>query len=335
MKMHKIMFTMTMLMGTLMTISAYSWLTMWMGLEINLISIIPIMMQKKNLFSSEASMKYFITQAMASTVLLAAVILLLMENEFIYPQMNLPLNLMMNSALLTKAGAAPFHFWLPEVIEGLSWMNALILLTWQKIAPMIMLMTNLISNYLLTASIVISLLTSTIGAFNQVSLRKIMALSSINHMAWMMATMMISLSTWTAYFLVYSVINLNIMLTFKATKTFYTSQMSNFSNKNKMTKIALMMNFMSLGGLPPFIGFMPKWLVINWATKNSLIMLILIMVVTTLIMLFVYIRMMLPSLVMATTEPKLNSEISDSWMYAMNTLNISSLLLCTLISNSY
>nr|QWY25993.1 NADH dehydrogenase subunit 2 [Morphostenophanes yunnanus] len=333
--MHRIVFINTMVMGTLLTVSSYSWLTMWLGLEINLLSIVPIFMQKNNMLSTEAAMKYFITQTMASTALLAAVIVLLMENEFIFPQMNLALNLMMNSALLTKAGAAPFHFWLPEVIEGLSWNNTLITLTWQKIAPMIMLTTNSISNFLLTASIMFSLLASTLSAFNQISLRKIMALSSINHIAWMLATMMISLSTWVSYFLVYSLINLNIVLTFKATKTFYTTQLNNFVNKNKMTKMSLMLQFMSLGGLPPFIGFLPKWLVINWMTKNSMIAITLIMVLATLVMLFIYMRMVMPSLIMATTEPKLNSEISTSWLHATNTMNIVSMLLCTLILNSY
>ncbi|CAH1384876.1 unnamed protein product [Tenebrio molitor] len=91
-----------------------------MGLEINLLSVIPIFSEKKNVFSTEASIKYFITQAIASLILLISVIILLLTNEFINPLINSTLILILNSALIIKLGAAPFHFWFPEVIEGLN-----------------------------------------------------------------------------------------------------------------------------------------------------------------------------------------------------------------------
>nr|YP_010049252.1 NADH dehydrogenase subunit 2 [Promethis valgipes]QPL15587.1 NADH dehydrogenase subunit 2 [Promethis valgipes] len=335
MKLHKLVFVSSMILGTLITASSYSWFSMWMGLEINLLSIIPLFSDSKNMLSSEAALKYFITQAMASLVLLMAVIMLLLTEEFIHPQMNFAFMMMMNTALLTKVGAAPFHFWFPEVIEGLSWMNALILLTWQKIAPMMMIMVNKINTQFLISIIFTCLVASTLSGFNQISLRKILAFSSINHIAWMLATMMISLSTWTVYFLVYSLINANIVILFLMTKSFYLNQISNMLNQNKMVKLSFMINFLSLGGLPPFIGFMPKWLVINWMTNQGMILITVTLIVTTLVMLYIYMRVLMSSMVLSTEEPKISINVSSSTLSMTNFLSISSLAFCTLIPSFY
>nr|AIW64842.1 NADH dehydrogenase subunit 2 [Tribolium castaneum] len=330
--MYKILFLNSMVLGTLISISSYSWLSMWMGLEINLLSIIPLFSNNKNIFSSESALKYFITQAMASLILLMAILLLLLTNEFIHPLMNSSLKVMMDSALLTKLGAAPFHFWFPEVIEGLNWTNSFILLTWQKIAPMIM--NNKINSKLIIMMIVISLTISTISGMNQMSIRKILAYSSINHIAWMLSTLMISLSTWLFYFLIYSIINMNIVFILNSTKTFFVNQMNNILLKNKLVKFTFMTNFLSLGGLPPFLGFLPKWLVINWLVSNQLSMIALVLIIFTLIMTFIYTRLILSSLTISTSEMMTKTEIPNNIaIIFINTISLLGLLFCTFSFN--
>nr|AYQ19026.1 NADH dehydrogenase subunit 2 [Amarygmini sp. ACP-2013] len=336
MKIYKIIFFNSMVMGTMISISSYSWMSMWMGLEINLLSIIPLFSNTKNVLSSESSMKYFITQAMASLILLMTVIMLLMSEEFINPQMNFYLSMMMNSALLTKLGAAPFHFWFPEVIEGLSWTNSLILLTWQKIAPMMLIMNMKMNTTFLTMVIIMSLMISTISGFNQISLRKILAFSSINHIAWMLSSMMMSFQSWVIYFSIYSILNINIVTMFNKTKSFYTNQINNIMNNSKMFKFTMMTNFLSLGGLPPFIGFLPKWIIINWMTSNNMMMIAAIMIITTLIMLFIYIRVIMSSMMINTTEQKnLSLKFSNKILITINVITISSLMMCTFIMNLF
>nr|YP_010464236.1 NADH dehydrogenase subunit 2 [Borboresthes tibialis]UUL71613.1 NADH dehydrogenase subunit 2 [Borboresthes tibialis] len=334
MKINKIIFLNSMILGTLIAISSYSWMSMWMGLEINLLSIIPLFSESKNIFASESAMKYFITQAMASLILLTAVIMLLTSEEFISPLMNFSFNMMMNTALLTKLGAAPMHFWFPEVIEGLSWSNSLILLTWQKIAPMMLIMNMNMSKTFLVTIIVMCLLISTISGFNQISLRKIMAFSSINHIAWMLSTLLMSLSTWTVYFVTYVFMNINITMIFSSTKSFYLNQINNVMNQQKPIKFCLQLNFLSLGGLPPFVGFLPKWLAINWMTNMNMMFLSALMIATTLIMLFIYIRIMMSSMLLFTNEPKMKSIKTNNFVFmALNMLMITSLILSTLIFN--
>nr|AOY39128.1 NADH dehydrogenase subunit 2 [Stenotrachelus aeneus] len=328
------LFLNSMIMGTLISISSYSWMGMWMGLEINLLSMIPLFNSTKNMYSSESSLKYFLSQTMASLILLYSIILMLIFCEFITPMMNFTLNLMLDSALLTKLGAAPFHFWFPEVMEGLSWMNCLLLLTWQKIAPMMLIMNKMINMNLLFMVIFLSLLISGLMGLNQTSLRKIMAFSSINHIAWMLSVSNHSYSVWTIYFITYSIISLNLIWLFNMSNSFFLKQMFNLFKNNKMLKLFMMMNFFSLGGLPPFIGFLPKWLVINFLINNNLFMQSFLLIIFTLITLYIYIRMMLNSLVMFSEESKiLNSNMNMFFMLFINFSSLMLLIICTLIFN--
>nr|ARH54013.1 NADH dehydrogenase subunit 2 [Stricticollis tobias] len=323
-------FANSMIIGTLISISSYSWMGMWMGLEINLLSIIPLINSSKNMFSSESSLKYFLTQALASLILLFSITMLLNETEFIMPEMNSSSILMMNSALLTKLGAAPFHFWFAEVMEGMNWINCLILLTWQKIAPMILIMNNSINKNILMISILSSLIISTILSMNQTSLRKILTFSSINHIAWMLAAS-ISFTSWLIYFIVYSVTSVMMVWILNSFKSFYVNQLINIK-MNKNLKLSLMINFLSLGGLPPFLGFLPKWIVImNLINQNQLI-LTLIMILFTLVMLFVYTRLIYSSMIISHNEmkPYLKIQLNTS-LPIMNFISLSSLVICPLI----
>nr|YP_009441747.1 NADH dehydrogenase subunit 2 [Vincenzellus ruficollis]AOY39292.1 NADH dehydrogenase subunit 2 [Vincenzellus ruficollis] len=321
------MFLNLMILGTLISISSYTWMGMWMGLEINLLSIIPLMNSTNNMFSSESALKYFITQTLASLIILFSIILMLMMTEFISPWMNSSLLLILNSALLTKLGAAPFHFWFPEVMEGLNWMNCFIILTWQKIAPMILIMNNNLNLNFLLFIIISSLLISTLMGFNQTSLRKILTFSSINHISWMLSSMWISFSIWLIYLLIYFIINFNIILMFYYTNSFYLNQLSNNLNSNNLIKISFLLNFLSLGGLPPFIGFLPKWLTINWLIFNNYLILTLMLILFTLIMLFVYIRIILTSLILNFSQSKIPlTKIKKFTLLFMNFFSMFSLI---------
>nr|QWB85820.1 NADH dehydrogenase subunit 2 [Typodryas sp. N143] len=317
MKFYTILFFSSMVFGTLLAISAYSWLSMWMGLEINLLSIIPLMSNVKNLYPSEAALKYFITQALASAILLFSVILMMNLSEIV--NLNLSLLMILNSSLLTKMGAAPFHFWFPEILEGLSWPNSLLLLTWQKLAPMAVLSYN---SKLITFLTLIVISSATIGGIlglNQISLRKIMAFSSINHMGWMIASIMLSSPVWFNYFMIYTLISVNLVLIFNQLDVFFISQISSSLKNQKMTKISLILNFLSLGGLPPFLGFFPKWVTLNILTDQNFIILSFVLVVLTLITLFFYMRVCFSSLMINTSE--LTSHMSSKMPLYIMLLN--------------
>nr|YP_009757473.1 NADH dehydrogenase subunit 2 [Bruchidius uberatus]QIM59420.1 NADH dehydrogenase subunit 2 [Bruchidius uberatus] len=334
MKFYKILFFNSLILGTLMTISSYSWFSMWIGLEINLLSIIPLMVNSKNIYPSEAAMKYFITQALASLILLFSMIMSMNFKEFI-PQNSLNmLILILNSSLCLKMGAAPFHTWFPEVVEGLNWGNCLLMLTWQKIAPMVILMYNLNFFYFFSWIIVISSIIGGINGLNQISLRKILAYSSINHIAWMLASMLMFKMIWIFYFSIYSIITMNLVMIFWYFNIFYTNQLFLIFNYNKLFSFFFSMNFLSLGGLPPFLGFLPKWVTVHNLINNQFYMLTLILIISTLITLYFYIRLTFSAFLLTKTETILKFKLVNCfWMIFINFVSLAGLLICTLMFN--
>nr|YP_010999294.1 NADH dehydrogenase subunit 2 [Cricotopus trifasciatus]WPM93140.1 NADH dehydrogenase subunit 2 [Cricotopus trifasciatus] len=308
---YKFLFLISLMSGTLIAVSSTSWFSIWMGLEINLLSFIPLMMSSKNLFSSESSLKYFLTQALASSVLLFSIILMYL---FINFKINFMVYNMMliSSTMMLKSGTAPFHFWFPSVMEGLSWNSNFLLMTWQKLAPLMILSYSLSLN-LLIFIIFFSMIFGSLGGINQTSLRKLMAFSSINHLGWMLSGMLNNEMIWFSYFLFYSFLNFSIVFMFNSFKIFNINQTFKMFNSNKFMMISMFLLLLSLGGLPPFLGFLPKWMIIELLVKNNMFVTLLFMLFMTLITLYFYLRIMYASLLLNHSNMK--------WSFKTNSFN--------------
>nr|QRW36254.1 NADH dehydrogenase subunit 2 [Deronectes hispanicus] len=336
---YKIIFMTTLFMGTFITMSSYSWMGTWMGLEINLLSFIPLISSKNNSYSSESSIKYFIVQAIASSIFLLTMILIIMKNKmttdiFI---INKTLFMMLNSTIMMKLGAAPFHFWFPEILEKLNWINSMILMTWQKIAPLIILSYTIKYNSFLLIIIIMCTLIGSIGGLNQINLQKMMAYSSINHIGWMLSTFLINEIMWIMYFLIYSFISSTIILFFNKYNLFLLKQMYLMTNNNYMMKFFMNLNLLSLGGLPPFLGFLPKWLIIQNLSINYF-SLTLFMIMMTLITLFFYLRISYSSMMMNNNEMNFNmmmnkKNFNNKIMNFMTFMSINGMILYTIFMN--
>nr|YP_009172425.1 NADH dehydrogenase subunit 2 [Herona marathus]ALG63363.1 NADH dehydrogenase subunit 2 [Herona marathus] len=320
---NKMFFLFTLCFSTLISISSNSWLGCWIGLEINLMSFIPLISNPNNLLNSEASLKYFLTQSIASINFLFSILLNLtiMKNYL----MDNFISILINSSLFMKMGSVPFHFWFPNIMEGLSWMNCFILMTWQKITPMILLSYYLNLNFLFL-SMILNVTIGAIGSFNQTSLRKLMAFSSINNLGWMLSALMISENLWMIYFIFYSFFISFLCFLFYIMNIFYINQLFNF-NLKFLIKLFILINFLSLGGLPPFLGFFPKWLIINYLLMNNLFIITFIFMMTSLIMLFIYIRIIYSSFMFFFTKLKwLKIFIKNNYFIIINLFSFISLL---------
>nr|YP_010625999.1 NADH dehydrogenase subunit 2 [Inocellia fulvostigmata]WBK02758.1 NADH dehydrogenase subunit 2 [Inocellia fulvostigmata] len=326
----------SMLMGsTIFTISSNSWLGAWMGLEINLLSFIPLMSNTKNIFSTEASLKYFLTQAFASSTLVFFIIFsFLIYLNYFSLNMNNSMKMLILSSLFLKLGAAPFHFWFPSVAENLTWMMNLILLTWQKIAPMI-LISYLNNEIYLQFIAIFSTLVGSLGGLNQTNLRKIMAFSSINHIGWMISSLIINNNLWKTYFMIYSLLTILMISIFMNFNLYFINQIYLTMNFNLMNKFLLFMNFLSLGGLPPFLGFFPKWMIVNNLIFNNYFFLLTVMSVLTLINLYFYLRLALNSFLLLNMEQKWFIKINFKMNYFMISMSMISLLSLPLFTLLY
>nr|WON66082.1 NADH dehydrogenase subunit 2 [Anotylus sp. 'Oxytelopsis' 1 HFZ-2023b] len=313
-KYWKLLFFMILWMSIMVTVSTYSWFTMWIGLEINMMSIIPLMNYSKNMYMTESSLKYFIVQAMASSLFLLSIILM-----SIY-LMKLKIMLIMTSALLIKIGSAPFHFWFPEVMEGQLWTMCFNLLTIQKISPFMLLNYNMNFPYFFSIIIIMNMIISALLGLNQISLRKILTFSSINHISWMLSSIMIMKTIWIFYFLIYMITLTNMIYLFNNFNIFYIKQMIKLNFSLNM-KLIIMMNFFSMGGLPPFIGFLPKWLTIQMMINYNFTFLMFIMVSLTLFTLFYYTRLMTSSMLFFKTM-KFSNFFMNNPIIFINLLNM-------------
>nr|AVN67340.1 NADH dehydrogenase subunit 2 [Byrsotria fumigata] len=306
------MFFITLISGILITISSNSWLSAWMGLEINLLSFIPIMSNKENIFTTEASLKYFLIQALASSVLMFIIISKsLFESMFSIISQYIT-NIMVVSPLLMSTGAAPLHWWFPSVMEGLSWMNCFNLMTIQKIAPLMLISYTIKLNMFLYSIIVTSVLIGSIGGYNQVSIRKILTYSSINHIGWMFAAMLMGEDMWIMYFLIYTLLTLTIIYIVKPMQISFINQIMFMFLENKIIKFLMFTSLLSLGGLPPMLGFMPKWIIIQYLTHNSHILISTIMVTLSLITLYYYLRITYSSFILLNSQPTWITSVSKN-----------------------
>nr|YP_009685490.1 NADH dehydrogenase subunit 2 [Parribacus antarcticus]QDM38497.1 NADH dehydrogenase subunit 2 [Parribacus antarcticus] len=284
--------------GIITSISAPSWFMAWLGLELNLMSFIPLITSKLNRFPSEAALKYFLVQALGSALIIISAPILPNIKSF---------SLLILMALLLKLGAAPFHFWFPPIMEGLNWFQCIILMTIQKIAPML-LISNMTSETkaqnLILISALLSAVLGAVGGLNQTSLRKILAFSSINHLSWMLVALVMSNHSWIMYFTFYTMISTSISLYFNSHQFYFFSHL--FSKSSSLSSyIITALAFLSLGGLPPFSGFIPKWIIIEMMTYNNMYFSLFILIMSALITLYYYLRLSTVLLLLSTNKRKL------------------------------
>nr|AEM67130.1 NADH dehydrogenase subunit 2 [Crenicichla aff. geayi 'Caura'] len=281
-------------LGTTITLSSSHWLLAWMGLELNTLAMIPLMAQHHHPRAVEAATKYFLTQAAAAaTLLFASTYNAWLTGQWDIYHMSTPLpTTLITLALAFKIGLAPLHAWLPEVLQGLDYTTGLILSTWQKLAPFALLLQIQSAN----PNIMIFLgLSSTLiggwGGLNQTQLRKILAYSSIAHLGWMILIMQFSPALSLLALITYFFMTSSVFLTFKLNSSLNINTLSTSWTKAPALTALTPLILLSLGGLPPLTGFMPKWLILQELTKQDLVLTSTIAALTALLSLYFYLRL--------------------------------------------
>nr|ADW80860.1 NADH dehydrogenase subunit 2 [Diporiphora magna] len=289
-----LMITLGIILGTLTVTSANHWLTAWLGLELNMISILPVIAKQKHPRSTEAATKYFLTQAAASALMLFSSTLNAWQTgSWDITQLNNKLScILMISALAMKMGAAPTHFWLPEVMQGSTLTTTLLIATWQKIAPITLL--YMISNHteptIMLLIGILSILIGGWGGFNQTQVRKMMAYSSIAHLGWTMAVISITPNIALTNIIIYMTISTPFFLLITTTSSKTLQTLTTTWTYAPTTTISLMLLLLSMAGLPPLTGFTPKLLILDNLVMHKLTLAATSMALLSLLSLTFYLR---------------------------------------------
>nr|YP_004347692.1 NADH dehydrogenase subunit 2 [Pao palembangensis]BAK09822.1 NADH dehydrogenase subunit 2 [Pao palembangensis] len=284
----------SLILGTMITTTSSHWLIAWMGLELNTLAIIPMMAQHHHPRAIEATTKYFLTQATAAAMLLfASTTNAWLTGQWELQQMTHPIPLtMIITALALKVGLAPLHTWLPEVLQGLDLTTGLILSTWQKLAPFALLLQLQPNNpTLLTFLGLSSTLIGGWGGLNQTQLRKILAYSSIAHLGWMILILQFSPTLTLLTLTLYLIMTSSSFLVFMLNKTTTINSLATSWAKTPILTPLMPLVLLSLGGLPPLTGFMPKWLILQELTKQGLAPTATLAALSALLSLYFYLRL--------------------------------------------
>nr|AWX65416.1 NADH dehydrogenase subunit 2 [Grallaricula flavirostris] len=287
--------TMSLILGTTITISSNHWMMAWTGLEINTLAILPLISKSHHPRAIEAATKYFLTQATASTLLLFAS----MTNAWFTGQWDITQLthstscLLFTTAISMKLGLVPFHFWFPEVLQGSSLTTSLLLATAMKFPPVTLLILTYhsLNPTLLTLMAIASTALGGWAGLNQTQTRKILAFSSISHLGWMTITLTYNPKLTLLTFYIYCLMTTAIFLTLNTTKILKLSTMMTAWTKTPSLNAALMLTLLSLAGLPPLTGFLPKWLIIQELTKQEMTSTATAITLLSLLGLFFYLRL--------------------------------------------
>nr|QNS38391.1 NADH dehydrogenase subunit 2 [Oxylabes madagascariensis] len=291
----KLIFTISLLLGTTITISSNHWITAWAGLEINTLAILPMISKSHHPRAIEAATKYFLTQATASTlVLFASMTNAWYTGQWDITQLSHPMScLILTSAIAMKLGLVPFHFWFPEVLQGAPLTTGLLLSTIMKFPPITLLfMTSPSLNPTLLTYLAI--LSTALGGWmglNQTQTRKILAFSSISHLGWMTIIISYNPKLTLLNFYLYTLMTATTFLMLNSMKVTKLSTMMTAWTKTPPLNAMLLLVLLSLAGLPPLTGFLPKWLIIQELTKQSMAPAAMTISIMSLLGLFFYLRL--------------------------------------------
>jgi len=268
----------------ILIISAHSWLGLWIRIEINSLRFVPIIIEERK----ENRLKYFLIQSVASVIFLASTL-------------NQSFSFLIPLALLIKIGAAPFHIWLVSISKSISWKILALLITFQKIGPLLgLIITQFTNSFFILVRAVIGGL----GGVSQSNLRLIIAFSSIGHLSWLMIniTRFFLVST---YYVTYLIILYLVVALLQQRGLFSLTQISD--NTRLIYKISISLSLLSLAGLPPFLGFFIKWISLEINTLPPFI--ILALVSSSCLSVYFYFKITISSLLFPSEVKSKNIEI--------------------------
>ena len=252
-------------------------LLIWISLELNILRFLPVISSKENI-EMENSIKYFLIQRWASVIFLI--------RFFFFYIINNNFSILINLRLFIKLGMRPFHSWFISILKTSSLNTLFILSTIQKIIPLIIIFNIKVNNILIFTIILLTLIFMLRLLPSTININKVLALSSINNIIWLIIRTLLSLKIILLFIVIYMYIILGVVriYNFYRLNVFYQINSIVF-----LDKFIILIVFISLGGMPPMLGFLRKIIILKIIINNSLrIILIFTIVISSLTLLYFY-----------------------------------------------
>lgn len=281
-------------MGMMIMASAYTFLTIFLGLELLSLSLYAMVaLQKDSSFATEAAMKYFVMGALASGLLLYGISILygvtgsveistigtaLQQGIHTQDKAVILALIFILSGLLFKLGAVPFHMWVPDVYDGAPTSVTLFIASAPKIASFCILMRILVqamplmSGVWVTVLIVAALLSMFSGnllAIAQTNIKRMLAYSSIAHMGYALLGVIAGPNSTTGYSAAMFYIATYVLVAAGAfaiiallsKNGIELDQLEDYRGlnaRNPWLAFMMLLLMFSMAGIPPTVGFFAK-----------------------------------------------------------------------------
>jgi NADH-quinone oxidoreductase subunit N len=331
--------------GMMMMVSAGDLMSLYMGLELQSLSLYVIAaLRRDSAKSSEAGLKYFVLGALSSGLFLYgasltygfagttqfAGILSTLSGEV---PVGLLIGLVfMLAALAFKVSAAPFHMWTPDVYEGSPTPVTAFFATAPKVAAMALIARLVHDGFgaipgdwsqVLAALAVVSMFLGAIAAIGQRDIKRLMAYSSIAHMGYALVGLASGTAAGVQAMLIYMAIYVTMNI---GTFAFILSlerdgrpvtdiaSLNMFSKREPLKALAVLVLMFSLAGVPPMVGFFGKFYVLKAAVDAGMVWLATAGAIASVIGAFYYLRIVFFMYFGKEQEPAESNMVPVQWV---------------------
>ena len=312
--------------GMLLMVSAGNLIALFLGIELQSLALYVIAAIDRNqVRSSEAGLKYFVLGSLSSGMLLVRRLADLRLHRLHRPcrhrhrgagasraaqNIGLIVGLVfLLVGLAFKVGAVPFHMWTPDVYEGAPTPVTAFFAAAPKLAAMALLVRTLLQGFpgiaaqwqqIIVFLSIASMLLGAFAAIGQRNIKRLMAYSSIGHIGYALIGLAANSEAGTQSVLVYLAIYLAMTVgTFACILSMRTAEgpvedidaLSGLAKTNLSMAFVLAMLLFSMAGIPPLAGFFAKLYVFGAAIKANLVTLAVIGVLASVVGAYYYLRL--------------------------------------------
>ena len=247
-------------------------LRIWLMLELNFICFVRLLRQEFRVANRNGNLYYFLIKRLGRVFILLRILIFLIWNIKLF-------SLIFFSAILLKLGSAPFQFWYLKLIQKISWKNIWLLSVWQKFIPLILLKFS--SSVILILFGVINVLTRRLSSVKQKKIKKILGLSSLFSLGWVISVIALS-EIWLWFILGYGLVLINLILSLISTQLLSVENLES-SLRNPINLLVFFLNLLIVRGIPPFIVFYLKILILSLLIEFSFFIVLIYLVISVFI----------------------------------------------------